>query len=149
MDNTPEIPEIPASQPSGPPSESSESPSESPDVLDDITYILYQASGGKRFANYLIDNLVFYLLWRFLVATWFVQILYALNFPIGNRVSLYLVAYLGACLFLGLPIGPQKALPHLLDPQTLDWVRRGRPNGLEADRQQSDHYRRRTGDQED
>jgi uncharacterized RDD family membrane protein YckC len=97
MANTPE----PASESP----ESSEPPSESPDILDDVTYLLYQASGGKRFANYLIDNLVFYLLWRFLVAIWFVQILYGLNFPIENRVLLYLVAYLGAGLFLGLLIG--------------------------------------------
>jgi uncharacterized RDD family membrane protein YckC len=96
MDNTPEIPA------SGTP-ESFET-SESPDILDDVTYNLYQASSGKRFANYLIDTLVFYLLWRLFVAMWFAQILFALDFPIENRALLYLVAYLAACLFLGLII---------------------------------------------
>ena len=111
MDNTPEIPELPENPASGPPGPLSEYPAPSnkspdpPDILDNVPYLLYQASGGKRFANYLIDNLVFYLLWRFLVAIWFVQVLYALNFPIENRVLLYLVAYLAAGLFLGLLIG--------------------------------------------
>ncbi len=93
MDNTPEIP-----------TESTELPAESPDILDDVTYVLYQASGGKRFANYIVDRLIFYVLWRLVIAAWFVQILFALNFPIENRVVLYLVAYLGACIFLGLLI---------------------------------------------
>jgi uncharacterized RDD family membrane protein YckC len=93
MDNTSETPA----------SESSES-SVSPNLLDEVAYPLYQASGGKRFANYLIDSLVFYLLWRFFVAMWFVQLLFALNFPIENRTLLYVVAYIGACFFLGLII---------------------------------------------
>jgi uncharacterized RDD family membrane protein YckC len=96
MDNTPEIPASATS-------ESSET-SESPDILDDVTYVLYQASGSKRFANYIVDRLVFYVLWRLVVAAWFVQILIALNFPIENRVVLYLFAYLGVCCFLGLLI---------------------------------------------
>jgi uncharacterized RDD family membrane protein YckC len=93
MDNTPEIREIP------------EIPSESPDVLDGVTYVLYQASGGKRFVNYLVDGVVIYLLWRFIVGYWFVEILIAINFPIGNRLLLYLFAYLGAVFFHGLFIG--------------------------------------------
>jgi uncharacterized RDD family membrane protein YckC len=37
---------------------------EDPNILDDVQYILYQASGGKRFANYLVDRISFYVLWR-------------------------------------------------------------------------------------
>jgi uncharacterized RDD family membrane protein YckC len=81
-----------------------EIPVENVNVLDDVEYTLYQASGGKRFVNYLIDTIVFYLLWRFFVAIWFVRLLLALNFPIENRVLLYGIAYLGTFFFLGLLI---------------------------------------------
>src|SRR5579863_9850292 len=36
-------------------------PDYNPNILDDIGISLHQASGGKRFANYLIDLVAFYL----------------------------------------------------------------------------------------
>jgi uncharacterized RDD family membrane protein YckC len=51
MDNTPEV------------------PAEDPNILDDVQYILYQASGNKRFANYLVDRIAFYVLWRTFAVT--------------------------------------------------------------------------------
>jgi uncharacterized RDD family membrane protein YckC len=41
-------------------------------LLDDLEYTYTQASSGKRFTNYLIDRIAFYLLWRALFA-WFTR----------------------------------------------------------------------------
>lgn len=79
-------------------------------LLDDVEYILYQASGGKRFLNYLIDSLVFYLAWRLVVVYWFVSVLVWVNFPLGDTFLLYLVSFLGVSLFLGLIIAGFEAV---------------------------------------
>lgn len=86
----------------------SPSPSET-DVLDDFQYVLYQASGGKRFVNYLVDSLIFYFAWRLFVAQWFGTILAFLHFPLEYIALLYLVAFLGAYIFFGLIVAGLEA----------------------------------------
>jgi uncharacterized RDD family membrane protein YckC len=91
------------------PSESSELPAESPDILDDVHYILYQASGGKRFLNYLIDWIGFSLLWRFFLARLVGEFIVLINFPIEDRTALYAFSYLSALTFFGLIVGGVEA----------------------------------------
>jgi uncharacterized RDD family membrane protein YckC len=98
-------PEFPANTPnSSIPDESAPASSET-HLLDDAEYLLHQASGGKRFANYLIDTVIFYFAWRLFVAQWFGVALYYLHFPLDNITLLYIVAYLGAYFFFGLIVG--------------------------------------------
>jgi uncharacterized RDD family membrane protein YckC len=91
MDNTPEI------------------PATSADVLDDVEYILYQADAGKRFANYLIDRIGFYLLWKFLLVKIYVWFVITLHVPVDNRLVLYGIAYLTIISLLGLMIAGLEA----------------------------------------
>jgi uncharacterized RDD family membrane protein YckC len=44
-------------------------------VLDGLDISLMQASSGKRLANYLIDRLFFYLLWKFLLVKFTVTVI--------------------------------------------------------------------------
>jgi uncharacterized RDD family membrane protein YckC len=91
------------------PSESAELPAESPDILDDVRYILYQASGGKRFVNYLIDWIGFSLLWRFFLARLVGEFIVLINFPIEDRTALYAFSYLSVLTFFGLIVGGVEA----------------------------------------
>jgi uncharacterized RDD family membrane protein YckC len=91
------------------PSDSPELPAESPDILDDVHYILYQASGSKRFVNYLIDWFGFYLVWRFFFAQLIGEFLALINFPFENRPALVAVSYLSALTFFGLLVGGVEA----------------------------------------
>jgi uncharacterized RDD family membrane protein YckC len=94
MDNTPNTPEIRA---------------DDPNILDDVHYTLYQATSGKRFVNYLIDWLGFYLIWRLLLIQLLVQLLFLIDFPIDNRLALYAFSYLAVATVFGLVVGGVEA----------------------------------------
>lgn len=76
-----------------------------PDLLDDVEYILYHATGGKRFINYLVDWIAFSLLWDLWLRGWYVRLLVALHFPITSSWLIFLVGLLGEiatfCLLIG------------------------------------------------
>jgi uncharacterized RDD family membrane protein YckC len=80
-----------------------------PNILDDVHYTLYQATGGKRFVNYLIDWFGFYLIWRLLLVQLLVQLLYLINFPIEDKLALYAFSYLAVATIFGLVVGGVEA----------------------------------------
>ena len=66
---------------------------ENVNVLDEVHYDLWQANGWKRFGNWAIDRVVFYLLWRFGVINLFVWAILKFSIVIRERFVLYLVVY--------------------------------------------------------
>jgi len=78
-------------------------------ILDDVHYTLYQATSGKRFVNYLIDWLGFYLVWRLLLIQLLAQLLFLINFPIEDRLALYAFSYLAVATVFGLVVGGVEA----------------------------------------
>ena len=109
MNTNPEIPEsIPDPGEFAIRSTADASPTET-NLLDDTEYILYHASAGKRFFNYLVDTVIFYLAWRLFVAVWIVRVLSFLHFPFENRFLLFVVAYLAAYFFFGLIVAGLEA----------------------------------------
>jgi uncharacterized RDD family membrane protein YckC len=94
MDNSHEIPENPA---------------EEVNILDDVHYTLIQASGGKRFANYLVDWIGFSLVWRLLLGELLGRILVWINFPVENEAALYGIGYLAIFVTFGLVVGGVEA----------------------------------------
>jgi uncharacterized RDD family membrane protein YckC len=98
MDAPQETPELPSNP-----------TTESVDILDDVHYTLYQASGGKRFVNYLIDWIGFSLIWRFFLARLVGEFIVLINFPYENRTALYAFSYLSAITFFGLIVGGVEA----------------------------------------
>lgn len=90
-------PELPLEESPGPDADAA-----SPDILDNVEYVLYQAGGGKRFANLLIDTVIYYFAWKLFLAYWFAEFLIWLRFPLTSMAEIYLVAYGGALLFFGL-----------------------------------------------
>ncbi|HUB59239.1 MAG TPA: RDD family protein [Puia sp.] len=112
MDNTPEIPETPRTPgtPEVPETPGTpEVPAEDPNILDDVHYTLYQASGGKRFANYIVDWIGFSLVWQFLFAELLGRALVLFNFPVENAAALYSVAYVAVFVTFGLLVGGLEA----------------------------------------
>jgi uncharacterized RDD family membrane protein YckC len=91
MDNTPDI------------------PADDPNVLDDVEYILYHASGGKRFINYLVDWISFSIFWRLFLVGWYGRILVALNFPLTSRAEILLVSLTGEIAMFSLLVGGVEA----------------------------------------
>lgn len=87
MDNAPEI------------------PAGEPNILDDVEYILYHATGAKRFLNYLVDWITFSILWDIWLRGWYVRILVALHFPLASRIEILLISLMGEiatfCLLVG------------------------------------------------
>src|ERR1700690_2929822 len=80
-----------------------------PNILDDVHYTLYQATSGKRFVNYLIDWLGFYLVWRLLLIQVLAQLLFLINFPVEDRLALYAFSYLAVATVFGLVVGGVEA----------------------------------------
>lgn len=78
---------------------------EDANILDDVHYTLHQASGGKRFANYLVDWIGFYVLWMLFLAKLLGWILFWLNFPVTNSTAVYGIAYLSVFISFGLLVG--------------------------------------------
>ncbi|HEV3413464.1 MAG TPA: RDD family protein [Puia sp.] len=101
MNTTPDLPPHPGdTNASGAPTE---------DILDDVHYTLFQASGGKRFINYLIDWVAFSLIWQFLFARLIGELLVLINFPIDNTAALYSFSYLSYFTFFGVLLGGVEA----------------------------------------
>jgi uncharacterized RDD family membrane protein YckC len=73
-------------------------------LLDDIEYTYTQARSGKRFANYLIDRVAFYIIWKTLFNFFTMPIATALYKTSHNRyiitVEFYLMVAVGFVLFL-------------------------------------------------
>lgn len=91
MDDTPEI------------------PPEEVNILDDVHYTLVQASGGKRFANYLVDWVGFYLVWQLFFGELLGRILVWINFPADNVSALYGIVYLAVFVTFGVLVGGVEA----------------------------------------
>jgi uncharacterized RDD family membrane protein YckC len=88
---------------------SPETPASEPNILDDVHFNLYQASGGRRFVNYLIDWFGFYIVWRLFLIQLLAQFLYLIHFPIGDRLALYAFSYLAVDTDFGLVVGGVEA----------------------------------------
>jgi uncharacterized RDD family membrane protein YckC len=86
-------------------SDTQESPIEPEHILDDVDYTARQASSGKRFGDYIIDRIIFYLLWQYGLVKVAVKVIYAIRVPLDNRLAIWVVSYLMAAtafvLFLG------------------------------------------------
>lgn len=91
MENTPVIPAV------------------TEDVLDEVEYILYQANGWKRFANWLVDNLAYYILFRLFLVNPLARFLVFIHVPLENRLILFLFAYLEAYSVFGVMIAGLEA----------------------------------------
>ena len=62
-------------------------------LIDDIDYTLYQAASGRRLANYIVDNIIFYLTWRFFLFRPIVSLLVLVREYTQSTVALYVAAY--------------------------------------------------------
>jgi uncharacterized RDD family membrane protein YckC len=69
-------------------------------LLDDIEYTYTQARSDKRFGDYFIDRVIFYLLWKFLLVKYAVQVILFLRVPVDDAVVLWAVSYLMAASML-------------------------------------------------
>jgi uncharacterized RDD family membrane protein YckC len=78
--------------------ESYQIPASAENLLDDVEYTLYQASRGKRFVNYLIDGIIVYILYRWLLLKVESAILTEIYRYTESRVLLYICAYVMAIL---------------------------------------------------
>jgi hypothetical protein len=58
-------------------------------LLDDIEYTYTQARSDKRFGDYLIDRVIFYLLWKFLLVKYAVQVILFLRVPVDDAIVLW------------------------------------------------------------
>lgn len=79
-------------------------------LLDDIEYTYTQARSDKRFGDYLIDRVIFYLLWKFLLVKFAVQVILFLRVPVNNAVVLWGVSYLMAASSLVLYLAAFESL---------------------------------------
>jgi hypothetical protein len=69
-------------------------------LLDDIEYTYTQARSDKRFGDYFIDRVIFYLLWKFLLVKYAVQVILFLRVPVDDPFVLWAVSYLMAASML-------------------------------------------------
>jgi uncharacterized RDD family membrane protein YckC len=73
-------------------------------LLDDIEYTYTQAGSGKRFANFLIDRISFYIIWRTLFKFFTLPIAIALYKTSHDKsvltVEIYLMTSVGFVLFI-------------------------------------------------
>jgi uncharacterized RDD family membrane protein YckC len=67
--------------------------------LDDIDYTLVLARSGKRFANYIIDLIFFYIAWKAFFKFLGLRIAMAMIGPDDGKVAIYLKVYLLIFLF--------------------------------------------------
>ena len=79
------------------------------DVLDDVEYILYQANGWKRLANWLVDNIAYYIIFRLFLVNPLARFLVFIHVPLENRLILLLFAYLEAYSVFGVMIAGLEA----------------------------------------
>lgn len=63
-------------------------------ILDDVDIALHQASGGKRFANWLIDRIVIYILWRIFFAAVGTKMVVLMYRGGDTLTSIYIKLYL-------------------------------------------------------
>lgn len=82
-----------------------EIPADPPHILDDVEYILYQASSGKRLANYLIDTVIFYIFYRVVIIQLAVMLIRTSRLVLETKLALYSFSYLlvatGFILYFG------------------------------------------------
>jgi uncharacterized RDD family membrane protein YckC len=89
---------------------SSDTPAADPNLLDDVEYILYHATGGKRFINYLVDWISFIILWDLYLARWYGRLLVALHFPLASRWEILLISLTGEIALFSLVVGGVEAV---------------------------------------
>jgi uncharacterized RDD family membrane protein YckC len=78
-------------------------------LLDDVSVDLVQASSGTRFANLLIDRLILYALWRFILGPLAVNMIISMGLYTYDRVGLWVELYLFAVVFDVMIIAIQEA----------------------------------------
>jgi uncharacterized RDD family membrane protein YckC len=72
-------------------------------LLDDIEYTLVLAPSGKRFANYIVDVIVFYIAWKVFFYCLGLKIAMTMIGPDDGKAAIYLKVFLIAFIFeLGL-----------------------------------------------
>lgn len=84
-------------------------PTNNENILDDVRYTLYEASGGKRFANYLIDRVGFYVLWRLLLIKVYAWCIFTFNVPTDSYFTILALGYIVIISLLGLLIAGMEA----------------------------------------
>jgi uncharacterized RDD family membrane protein YckC len=78
-------------------------------LLDDVGVELVQASSGTRFSNLLIDWIIRYLLWRFLLGPLAINVIVSIGLYTGDSVGLNLELYIFAVVFDVMIIAIQEA----------------------------------------
>lgn len=73
--------------------ETNTDPGSEANILDDVYYTFTQASGGKRFANYLIDRIAVYLVWNYLLIKLFTPALRLVYQTTHSMELIYVVSY--------------------------------------------------------
>jgi len=86
-----------------------QNPTYNENLLDDMSVDLTQASSGTRFANLLIDRLILYVLWRFILGPLAVNVIVSLGLYTDDRIGLFFELYLFALVFDLLIIAIQEA----------------------------------------
>ena len=79
-------------------------------LLDDIEYTYTQARTDKRFGDYMIDRVIFYVAWKFWLVKYAVQVILCLRVPVDNRVVLWTVSYVMAASTLVLYLAAFESL---------------------------------------
>jgi uncharacterized RDD family membrane protein YckC len=87
-----------------------QAPEQSINLLDDEGVTLYQASQGKRFLNYLIDQIVFYVLWKVFLATVGKFVIMLLVSTADTMTVIYIKIYVLVIFFLVILMTLQEAL---------------------------------------
>lgn len=77
-----------------------ETPLQPEHLLDDIEYTYTQARSDRRFGDYIIDRILFYLAWKFLLVKYAVKVILFLRVPVDNTFVLWVVGYLMAAAAL-------------------------------------------------
>ena len=71
-----------------------QSPEQNENLLDGEYVALYQASHGKRFLNYLVDEVIIYIVWRVLIFNLVIKLLTAVYVYTESKAALYTLTFL-------------------------------------------------------
>lgn len=85
-------------------------PTHNENLLDDVGVELIQAGGGPRFCNLLIDGIIRYLLWRFILSPLAGTLIVLMGLYTEDRFLLFLEIYVFALAFDVLILAVQEAL---------------------------------------
>jgi uncharacterized RDD family membrane protein YckC len=79
-------------------------------LLDDIEYTYTQARADRRFGDYIIDRVLFYVAWKYWLVKYAVQVILFLRVPVDNSLALWTVSYVMAASTLVLYLAAFESL---------------------------------------